>query len=413
MNAQDILHYIITHSEMLIGISIGLALLTVIFILILPASVTKTSHLDLKSIEETLKKVIDKIPQGQITQAPKEQKASSIQDEEDEAPIKKPDASAPAAMQATSAPVVDTAALDKLKATVGEREQKIKQLESELSQAKQAAQSAPAISAGASDDALAKIQELQSKLSEYAIIEEELADISKFKEENARLKIEIETIKASGGGAPAAELAAAPVAAVEPASQVAPTPVAAAPPVTEGPAAVAPPAISAPVEAEVPVVQAQEAPVEATVVTPSKAPVAEAEDQVLKDFQQVVDMQAAPKISVTNEVSNNASVPPVDVIPPMASFVPPVVTSMPNTSSVSPLDGSVDTSKMLQEIEKLGGGGEDAEADPMAGLLDTEKLLAEVRELGGPKNPNEKEQSAVDDLMSEFEAEQQQIKAKA
>ena len=313
MNAQDILHYIITHSEMLIGISIGLALLTVIFILILPASVTKTSHLDLKSIEETLKKVIDKIPQGQITQAPKEQKASSIQDEEDEAPIKKPDASAPAAMQATSAPVVDTAALDKLKATVGEREQKIKQLESELSQAKQAAQSAPAISAGASDDALAKIQELQSKLSEYAIIEEELADISKFKEENARLKIEIETIKASGGGAPAAELAAAPVAAVEPASQVAPTPVAAAPPVTEGPAAVAPPAISAPVEAEVPVVQAQEAPVEATVVTPSKAPVAEAEDQVLKDFQQVVDMQAAPKISVTNEVSNNASVPPVDV----------------------------------------------------------------------------------------------------
>ncbi len=424
MNAQDILHYIITHSEMLIGVSIGLALFTVIFILLLPANKSKQNDIDLSGIEETLKRVIEKIPQGQSAPLSVAGPVSGIQDEEEVAPAPK---NQPAPI---SAPVVDTVALDKLKFEVNEREQKIKALEVELAQAKVVSAKAPAESGSANDDALAKIQELQSKLSEYAIIEEELADISKFKVENARLKLELENIKSLPAAAVVQEplsmqsddeVPAAVIAQVE-----APTPVSilapksiASPELEEKVIDVAPPQgfmqekAPEPIEEPAPEIKAAiEEPPKAlpriaapNLAEPAVAKPNESEDQVLRDFQAVVDRQSAPKISVASEVSNTV---PLQAPEPLMSPAPLVA----DRSVRSPLEGDLDTSKMLQEIEKL-GDGDGAESDPMADLLDTEKLLAEVRELGGPKNPSEKEQSAVEDLMSEFEAEQQQIKAKA
>ena len=430
MNAQFLLHYIITHSEMLIGITIALALITVIFIMLLPANKAGPNGIDLRGIEDTLKKVIEKMPQGQNIAAAREDKSPTIQDEEDAVPNKKLNEVAPQAVTITQ---VDTAAIDKLKQEVLEREKKIKALEEDLAGALAAAEALPPPAAGgsASDDALAKIQELQSKLSEYAIIEEELADISKFKEENARLKLEVENLKAAPAPAPApatpvasfptsqaATLNLAPSLSVVPAE---PEPVVAPPqqPVIEAqPAVVAatPVQESAPIQHEEvvmpPVAEEPVAPV-AQIEVPKavevSAPVIdEAEDQVLRDFKKVVDQQAAPKISVESGVSNS-----LPVSEPVAIEAPPVVSAPVSMSSPSsPLDGSLDTSKMLSEIEKM-GESEGAESDPMEGLLDTEKLLAEVRELGGPKNPNEKEQASIDDLMSEFEAEEKQIKAKA
>ncbi len=375
MNAQEVLHFIIAHSETLIGVTIGLALLTVIFILVIPSREAKHSEVDLSGIEDTLKRVIERIPQQQP--APKAMKASAIQDEEDVGGGP-PAAVAPQAAEAAPVIVVDHAAIDKLKLEMSERERQIKMLEDELNLAKQAAAKKPAATEShADDDALAKIQELQSKLSEYAIIEEELADISKFKEENAKMKAEIEKLKA---GAPAVE---APVAAPVPAPEVKAEP---------------PPVVVSQEEMKAPPPSPVETPVAAApkIEEPLAPANPENEDQVVREFKEVVDKQAAPKIPVASGMTAEPAAP-----------------SAPLAATESPLDGSLDTSKMLQEIEKLGDDGDGDANDPMAGLLDTEKLMAEVRELGGPKGSAENEQAAVDDLMSEFEAEQKQMKAKA
>lgn len=57
----------------------------------------------------------------------------------------------------------------------------------------------------------ARIKELEAKLSEYEILEDDIADLSLYKEENARLRTELDKVK--GGGAPAADTAAVPAAA--------------------------------------------------------------------------------------------------------------------------------------------------------------------------------------------------------
>ncbi len=54
------------------------------------------------------------------------------------------------------------------------------------------------------DDIKAKIEELEARLAEYEIIEDDIADLSMYKEENAQLKAEIEALRSSSpevGGA--------------------------------------------------------------------------------------------------------------------------------------------------------------------------------------------------------------------
>lgn len=58
-----------------------------------------------------------------------------------------------------------------------------------------------------------RIKELESKLAEYEILEDDIADLSLYKEENVRLKSELDRVKA--GGAAAAPAPTAAVAAVE------------------------------------------------------------------------------------------------------------------------------------------------------------------------------------------------------
>jgi hypothetical protein len=103
---------------------------------------------------------------------------------------------------------------------LAEREQTIESLKGEIEALKAAEASAGASAgAGAEVEALhVKVDELQARLAEYEIIEDDIADLSMYKEENRKLKDEVEGLKsqlASGGGAsaaPAAPVAAAPVA---------------------------------------------------------------------------------------------------------------------------------------------------------------------------------------------------------
>lgn len=84
--------------------------------------------------------------------------------------------------------------------------------EEEISKLKAAGQAPAGAAAGPELDKLtSRIKELEGKLSEYEILEDDIADLSLYKEENARLRTEIDQIKAGGGAvAPQAPAAAAP-----------------------------------------------------------------------------------------------------------------------------------------------------------------------------------------------------------
>lgn len=120
--------------------------------------------------------------------------------------------------------------LGALKAALDEKEKQIIDLQQKAVQAANAAKAsdagpnAEAMAASASAaaglaeqeraDFEAKIKELEARLAEYEIISEDIADLSFFKEENARLTKELESIRGGGGGASGAPAGgAAPAAA--------------------------------------------------------------------------------------------------------------------------------------------------------------------------------------------------------
>lgn len=94
--------------------------------------------------------------------------------------------------------------IEAYKNKVNELEGRIEQLTRDLEQARSSARSRDENSVSKEDyDALQeKITELQARLAEYEIIEDDIADLSMYKEENARLKAEIARLK---GGEPSAQ----------------------------------------------------------------------------------------------------------------------------------------------------------------------------------------------------------------
>ena len=77
------------------------------------------------------------------------------------------------------------AQLEKVKSEMAARETAIQDLKTQLEMARSAPQAAPAANNSGLE---ARIKELEARLSEYDIISEDIADLSKFKEENEKLK---------------------------------------------------------------------------------------------------------------------------------------------------------------------------------------------------------------------------------
>lgn len=154
----------------------------------------------------------------------------------------------PASLDAAVAAQVET-----YKKGIAEKEALIKQLEVKVQEAEKAAASAPAADAGNSAELEGKVKNLEARLQEYEIIAEDISDLAKFKDENAKLTKELEALKAAKAAAPAAP-APEPAAAPAPAAAAAPTPAPAAPapePAAAAPAeAAAEPAAAAPAAAE-------------------------------------------------------------------------------------------------------------------------------------------------------------------
>lgn len=220
---------------------------------------------------------------------------------------------------------VASADIEKLKAQLEEKSAIVTKLQKEVE----------ASAANVTQDMTAKIKELEAKLAEYEIIAEDIADLSRYKDQNALLLKEIETLKNQGATKPAAPAAAAAAPAPN-AAPVAPPAPAPAPPPPQTPVAEPTPApvAAAPAPAEpapVPVENSQEAD--------------KLGDSLLNDFQTI--------------------------------------------SGVEKSEGAVDLSKMQSEAEKLEDVTGSVEPISMEEGINNDKLLSEAQGLNTDSEPVE------------------------
>lgn len=196
MDLNGLIRLIFAKNDLLLGISISLLLIVTVLMLIRSVMEDRQSEkrggsadLDPKAlnnaIEGAMKKVLaDKGIQGAIGAA----------------------AGASSQVGAQSGEGLGlTADAMELKKALSEKEAKISALMSDLDALKVQMESSTSVSPnggpaanGVDIGALqAKLAELQAKLAEYEIIEDDIADLSLFKEENKKLKAELATLKAA------------------------------------------------------------------------------------------------------------------------------------------------------------------------------------------------------------------------
>jgi hypothetical protein len=185
MSLEKFLNFLIAHNATIIEMLLGLTLLVVLFLsvrMFLSAKepVSAGGAMDLGNLEATLKQILEKA--GQV---PTTASAGSSED--------------------SQKLVAEIANLK------SELEAKQKQIEAQAS-APAATSSAGGISPEDKSKLEAQLADLQAKLSEYEIISEDIADLSFYKEQNAKLQKDLEVLKA--GGAVTA-VPATPAAAVE------------------------------------------------------------------------------------------------------------------------------------------------------------------------------------------------------
>lgn len=134
-----------------------------------------------RDIEELLKKVLaqaNSIGSGKVVIA--ESKTENISSTEPSLSVSQP------VLQEN---VVNSAELNSLKQQLEDKQKEIEELKNTLQKSS---------SEELSEDLLDKIKDLESRLAEYEIIEDDIADLSKYKEENAQLKEELEFLRSGG-----------------------------------------------------------------------------------------------------------------------------------------------------------------------------------------------------------------------
>lgn len=396
MDIRALLTFVANHVEQIFGVTLILFFVTSLLLLIRSirqkddesATSGHGSGIDAQTVEDAVRRALGTTP-IQVAAGPV-------------------DGAAPVAVAEG-----DPAALEKYKQEVQKRDIRIDELSKEIAalreQIKSATSaggdgSAPAISDAELKDLKAKLEEMQARLAEYEIIEDDIADLSQFKEENARLKAEIDDLKNrlanAGTAAPAA---AAPVAAATAAAGES-----AFARAGEAPAA-------APTETSK---------AEAATETQTNAS-APAQDDVMREFAAAVEAQRAPPAGAASSVPYDADAiasmasgtsaiqPPED---PQASIdamlaqaesqmetVAAVTSPAPAQAADDVLAGSPDPDKMLAEVASL-LAEDTGDSSALEDTLDTDKLLAEVGNLdSAPATPTSDQLS--DDLLAEFAGE--------
>jgi hypothetical protein len=237
--------------------------------------------------------------------------------------------------------------VSELSKTLSAREAKIATLVSELDALKVQAESKSATGAGGADNSAEllalqdRVKDLQAKLSEYEIIEDDIADLSIFKEENKKLKDEIEKLRAAAQTAQVQ---------VQTAQESVATPTPSANSVQAVQAAIVEPS---------------------TPASPAPAPVEafslDTDDAVMGEFAQALSAGAATEQKPQS--SMNAVEPEVATESPSAPELEEVV--------ADPF-GPLDTEKIIAEVSSLGDGAEDVSTSVLEDELDTDRLMAEM-----------------------------------
>lgn len=195
-------------------------------------------NLDAAQLEKTLQKILEnqsseaKTPRASTAHEDLAMDVDLAEMERDEPPAAK--ASGTATASAAEMAGESAAEVSQLRLSLNESHKKIEALQNQLkeSQASAAAASsaakAPAgesggMSSAEKDELSGKVRDLEARLAEYEIISEDIADLSRYREENDQLRKELNSLKA-GGAIPVAEAPApaAPKAAAAPAAESVP-----------------------------------------------------------------------------------------------------------------------------------------------------------------------------------------------
>ena len=336
MDLDKILHFVPSHIEQIIVVLTVLFIVTTILLLIRSLKETpqdNSSQVDVRTIEGALKRVLAQSP------------------------------SMAAADKAFADDGSGPADIAPLKAALAEKEKQLSSLNTELREAKATVAAAHASGGGAAgappsdgsaevnSGAVASLEleitDLKARLAEYEIIEDDIADLALYKEENARLKREIEQARNVGSlRPPQPEADETPLAVAQPPQQPAQQP---AQPIIEANAAAGIPGLTEALEAE--------AAMRAAMTSKAEAP------------------EAASTALSHSEIE--------ELVTPQKSM------------AKSPLEslGDFDADKMLAEAEALPQVEtveDEPEINALSDLLDTDKLLEEVNSLD------------AQDVMSEF-----------
>ncbi len=356
MTLDRFLPFLISHNATIIEALFGITLLAVLFLAIRSFLSAKdapeggAAGLDMGQLETTLKQILER--------------AGSV----------------PAAGSAGSSEESQRLAVEisNLKTELETKKKQIEEMKAAPAGAAPAAaaEAAPGMSAEDKSALDEKIKELQAKLSEYEIISEDIADLSFYKEQNAKLQKELEGMKA-GGAAPAA---AAPQAA--PAAP-APAPAEPPPPPAEEPAIVG--KSNAPTEA---------APAAEPPPAPAAAEPAAAADGLAIDDDLMAEFAAAVEKQKTGDEAPAA--PPAPSAPAPAAA--PAAEAAPAAPQAAEVDlGNIDIDKMVAEAANIKSDGPEVSAEAALGTgVDENKLLQEAAALGGVSAEDKK-------LMGDFE----------
>lgn len=343
-------------SDLTVGVLIGLTLLVVVLMLV-------------RSVME------EKQSSATGAGAPVDAKALSIAVE---GALKKALAETTVLKTSAGSATVEGASLDveELTKTLREREAKIASLVTDFEALKKQSEAKPDASVTPSSDnsaeltALqAKIKELQAKLSEYEIIEDDIADLSIFKEENKKLKDEIEKLRA------ATLTAQVQVQSVQ-ASVETPNP-------SPGSVQAAQTNIVETAATALPSEPQTEPQTE-----PQSKPEAfqlDPEDGVMGEFAEAISINSAvAQVKLLTSIDEVTLVPEAaePETPAAASAVNEVAETEPvelaSDSAESDPFGPVDTDKMLAEVSSLGDGQSEVSTSVLEDELDTDRLMAEM-----------------------------------
>lgn len=187
MNLDSFLGWIVGHSVFLIQILALMILASVSFVLFRSVMAGKdeieNSGPSLSEIEKTLRKVLDTTTLKASEPAP----SAMIRDDDMPPPPVVQSGMTPEQLEAHRREV------EILRGEIQSRENSLKELQKALEEMKAAG--ANATSATEFKALEVKVKELQAKLGEYEIIEDDIANLSTYKSENSKLKTELENLR--------------------------------------------------------------------------------------------------------------------------------------------------------------------------------------------------------------------------